>query len=81
MNDMRSIVIFYHGQNFPVQIFNRLENDGFSQLFIRRTIKRLKKTGSVDDRKRSGRPRSVRTPRRIKAIQARMRRNPRRSQR
>jgi inhibitor of nuclear factor kappa-B kinase subunit alpha len=82
MNEKRSMVEFFYEQNFsPAQIFHRLKNDGFSRLFIRRTINRLKETGSVDDRKRSGRRRAVRTPARIKAVGARIRRNPRRSQR
>jgi AraC-like DNA-binding protein len=82
MNDKRSVVKFFHEQKLsPAQIFHRLKNDGFSRRFIRRTISRLEETGSVDDRKRSGRRRSARTPRRIKAVRARLRRNPRRSQR
>ena len=82
MNDKRSVVKFYHEQNLSsAQIFHRLKNDGFSRLFIRRTISRLKETRSVTDRKRSGRRRNASTPRRIKAVGARIRRNPRRSQR
>jgi inhibitor of nuclear factor kappa-B kinase subunit alpha len=82
MNDKRSVVKFYYEQNFsPSEIFELLENNGFNRMFIHRTIKRLNETGSVADRKRSRRPRSARTVRRIKAVQARVRRNPRRSQR
>jgi len=82
MNEKRSIGKFYHEQNFrPAQILQRLKNAGINRKFIFRTIKRLNETGSVDDRKRSGQCRSVRTPRRIKAVRARVRRNPRQSQR
>ena len=82
MNEKRSIVKFYHEQNYrPAQILELLKNTGINRKFIYRTIKRLNETGSIDDRKRSGRRRSVRTPRRIKAVKERMRRNPRRSQR
>ena len=46
---------------------------------VYRTNKRLKATGSIDDKKRLGRPRSVRTPQLIKTVKARFLRNPRRS--
>ncbi|RVE44724.1 hypothetical protein evm_010628, partial [Chilo suppressalis] len=48
--------------------------------FIYRTIKRHNEDSSVDDRSRSGRPRSVRTPAVIKAVKARIQRNPKRKQ-
>ncbi|RVE40705.1 hypothetical protein evm_014646, partial [Chilo suppressalis] len=48
--------------------------------FVYRTIKRYNEDSSVDDRSRSGRPRSVRTPAVIKAVKARIQRNPKRKQ-
>ena len=47
---------------------------------IYRTINRLKETGSITDRKRSGRPRSVRIPAAIKRFRSRIWRNPQQSQ-
>jgi transposase len=80
MNDKRSLVKLYCEKNLsPAQIFHRINDDRFSRRFIERTVKRFRETGNVDDRKRSGRRRSVRTPARIKAVAARVRRNPRRS--
>src|SRR5690348_3285259 len=61
--------------------FWRLKKDGVSRPFISLTIKRWRETGSIADRPRTGRPRTARTPERIKAVRARIRRNPRRSQR
>ena len=45
-----------------------------------RTTKRLNETGSISDRKRSGRIRSRRTASVIKKVRERIRRNPRQSQ-
>ena len=48
--------------------------------FVYHTIQRFSETGSVNDRHRSGRPRTVRTPQAVKAVAARIRRNPVRTQ-
>ena len=45
------------------------------------TISRCKELQSTEDRPRSGRPRSSRTPKMINAVRARIRRNPKRSMR
>lgn len=45
------------------------------------TVSRFKELQSTDDRPRSGRPRSSRTPKVINAVKARIRRNPKRSMR
>ena len=43
------------------------------------TVRRCKELQSTEDRPRSGRPRSCRTPKMINAVRARIRRNPKRS--
>ena len=49
--------------------------------FVYRTIQRYNETGSVNDRNRSGRPRTATTPEVKKKIASRISRNPRRSMR
>ena len=63
------------------QIFKLLKPHGIGRRFINRTIQRLRETGSVGDRQRSGRPRTVRTKERVKRVREKIRRNPERSQR
>jgi transposase len=81
-NDLRRLIVraFKRGER-QADIFHRLKSDGVSRPFISLTIKRWRETGSIADRPRTGRPRTVRTPERIKAVKARIRRNPRRSSR
>ena len=78
----RSTIEFYHKQGYSrSQIFKTLRKHGVSKMMVYRTVKRLTETGSTNDRKRSGKPRTVRTPAMIKRVQARVARNPCRSQR
>lgn len=51
-----------------------------SRSFVFRTIKRFEETSGIADRQRSGRPRTSRSVRVVKAVQARIRRNPLRKQ-
>ena len=82
MNEKRTVVKFFYEHNCsPAEIFQLLKKYGFSRMFIHRTIKRLQDTGSINDRKRSGRSRKVRTKARIKAVREKIRRKRRRSQR
>ena len=46
---------------------------------VRDTILRFQELGTMEDRDRSGRPRSAHTPAKIKALRERIRRNPKRS--
>lgn len=82
MSDLRRLIVraFQRGER-QADIFWRLKRDGISRQLISSTIKRWRETGSIADRPRTGRPRTARTPTRIKAVGARIRRNPRRSQR
>lgn len=48
-------------------------------MFIKRTLDRYEDTNSFEDRPRPGRPRTQRTPKTIKAVREKIRRNPRRS--
>lgn len=63
------------------QIFNLVKVHGIKRDFVYRTIRRLRETGTVKDRPRSGRPRSARTKNRIKRIREKIRRIPERSAR
>lgn len=63
-----------------MQVFSEIQSLGCSRNFVYYTIKRYKETGSLEDRGRCGRPRSVRTPANIKVIRERIRRNPCRTQ-
>ena len=45
-------------------------------MFVYRTIDRFTKTSTIDDRKRSGRPRVVRTDSAIKTVRERISRDP-----
>ena len=64
----------------PSDIFQTLKKLKISKMFIYRTIQRFVETGSIDDRPRAGRPHDVRTPNLVKAVMARIRRNPVRKQ-
>lgn len=61
-------------------IYRTLQPLGVSRSFVYRAVKLFGDTGGVADRPRSGRPRSVRTPRAVKAVQNRIYRNPLRKQ-
>ncbi|CAH1968545.1 unnamed protein product [Acanthoscelides obtectus] len=77
----RIAVIALHKCNHSAsQIFELLRGLQISRKFVSRTIQRYNETSSVDDRPRSGRPRQVRTPAAIKAVKARIQRNPLRKQ-
>ena len=50
-----------------------------SRVTVYRAVKRFLEMGDASDRQRSGRPRLVRTPEKIKSVRERIRRNPNRS--
>lgn len=82
MEDRRNLVKKYFNEGkLPAQIFKMLRKTGVSESFVKYTIKRLRETGSIKNRPKSGRPRSARTKKLIKAVRERIRRNPERSAR
>ena len=75
-----TVVSLFKAGKKPMDIFREVKTFGVSRNFVYYTIKRYKETSSMQDRQRSGRPRSVRTPANIKIIRERLRRNPCRTQ-
>lgn len=69
---------FRRGLSIPA-IFKSLKKYDINYMLVKRTVDRLRDTGSVKDRPRSGRPRNIRTMERIKRIREKIRRNPVRS--
>lgn len=81
VKENRIAVIALHKCNkSPVEIFNLLKPLKISEKFVYRCIQRFNEASSVDDRPRNGRPRTTRTPAAVKAVSARIRRNPLRKQ-
>lgn len=75
-----AVIALYKVGKEPADIFDTLKKLGISRMFVYRTIQRYTETMSVDDRERSGRPRSIRTNQAVNAVKARIRRNPIRKQ-
>lgn len=75
-----AVVALYKCGYQKSDIFKTLKPLGISRMFVYRAVKLFDETGGVDDRSRSGRPRTVRTPEVINAVKARIRRNPLRKQ-
>ena len=63
------------------QTFRHVKQLGITRSCVYRTISRLRDTGSIQDRPRSGRPRTCRTKERISRIREKIRQNPERSAR
>lgn len=81
IKENRIAVIALHKVGMEVStIYDTLKKLNISRMFVFRTIKRFTETGSIEDRERSGRPRTVRTKNAINAVSARIRRNPIRKQ-
>lgn len=77
----RAAILHHHVRGLrPCEIFKALKNLNVKRRTIYDVVKRYTETGSTNDKKRSGRPRSARTPAMVKALKARIRRNPRRTQ-
>ena len=64
-----------------LQILHAGKEMKLNRMFIKRTLDRFQETQSTEDRPRSGRPKSCRTPVAIKKIRDKIRRNPRQSTR
>lgn len=78
----RKFIIELHEKGLrPPEIYKSGKNLKINRMFIKRTIDRYLETSSIKDRQRSGRPRTSRTPKLIKNVREKIRRNPRRSMR
>lgn len=75
-----AVIALHRCDKSATEIFNLLKPLKITKKFIYRTVKRYTDISSVDDKARSGRPREIRTPAVIKAVAARIRRNPLRKQ-
>ncbi|XP_014775786.1 uncharacterized protein LOC106873079 [Octopus bimaculoides] len=60
--------------------FKLLERLGISRMFVYCTIKRFADHQNIDEIPMEGRPRTVRSPKKVKAVGARIRRNPQKKQ-
>lgn len=78
-NRIAVIALFKCGKSRS-EIFEVLKPLKISRMFVYRAIKRYEELGGVQDKARSGRPRTVRTPNVVKAVRERIRRNPLRKQ-
>lgn len=76
MKEYRGIILqrFQNGMSRG-DIFRSLKNDGVTRVMIYRTVTRFLETGTINDRPRKGRARTTRTPRVIKVVRERLRRN------
>jgi inhibitor of nuclear factor kappa-B kinase subunit alpha len=74
------VIALYKAGHQPTKIIKLLKNIGVKKQFVYDTIKRYQDTGSTEDRPRTGRPRSAKTPKMIRKLKARIRRNPFRKQ-
>ena len=80
MEMKRNVVIAIHmGKKSPIQIVRALKHLEINKWFVYLTINRWNETGSVNDRPRSGRPKSATSKNTVKKVRERIRRNPRRS--
>ena len=74
------IELFENGQTSG-EILKLLNLPKSQRKFVYRTIRRFNETGGIGDKPRSGRPCTVTTPKLVKVVRERFRRNPRRSMR
>ncbi len=78
--DERCAIKLYHEKGFnEKEIIEKLKDLKISRSKVYRTVKRLRETGSIADRPRSGRPRTSRTPELINKVRCRLWRNPQQS--
>lgn len=78
----RKFILEHHEKGMtPPEIFKLGKKLEINRMLIKRTIDRYQETSSIEDKPRSGRPRTSRTPKLIKNVREKIRRNPRRSMR
>ena len=73
----RKSILKMHCQEYKVTLISRILDMPNSTVWI--IIRKFQTTKEVADLPRTGRPRCMRTPKKIKAIRERVRRNPKRS--
>ena len=75
--EKRSAVIqlFLNGAS-QTKFFRDLGSTKYNQSFISRTVKRFKETGKIEDKHRSGRPRTIRTGANVRKIRQMLTRKP-----
>lgn len=80
MSELRQLILRKHQEGKENHQFRKeLVDLNVSKKMVKSTLKRFYETGQLTDRKRSGRPRTGRTPSKIKVVRERLRRNPARS--
>ena len=67
--------LFLNGAS-KAKIFRDLGSTKYSRSFISRTVKRFKETGKIEDKHRSGRPRTIRTGANVRKIRQMLTRKP-----
>jgi len=78
----RKFIIEHHKKGLqPSEIFKLGKTLNINLMLIKRTVDRYQETSSIEDRARSGRPRTSRTSKLIKNVREKIRRNPKRSMR
>lgn len=82
MKEHRVLVKSYfdQGKSAP-EIFSLVKGIGIKQRFVQYWVKRLRENGGIEDAKRCGRTRTVRTKSMVKTVRDRIRRNPERRSR
>ncbi|RVE53890.1 hypothetical protein evm_001552 [Chilo suppressalis] len=79
--DLMEAYFMKHKDILALRWYRKRYPDGdVSSRYVLKSIKRYNEDASVDERLKSGRPWSVRTPAAIKAVKARIPRNPKRKQ-
>ena len=80
MEEKRAAIKLYHDNGFePSDIIRELKKLRIGRSLVYRTVNRLRETGSIKDRSRSGCPRSARTQVLKNNVYQILRRNPRQS--
>ena len=80
--EKRAVVIaFFQQGKKHNEIYNLLDKKKYFRQFIKYTINRYLETGSINDRKRTGKPRTVRTNKMIEKVRSALKLNSNRSQR
>ena len=77
--DLQKTILTMHSQRYKVTLISRILDMPNSTVW--NIIRKFQTTNEVEDLPRTGRPRFMRTPKKIKATRERVRRSPKRSMR